>query len=80
MGYLNTFLLRGSSQIKMAPGWEMVILLAGFGAALESAQLLSHKCLMDTNAFLWEIKQARPKDYAVQSKCCSLVKMICVKL
>lgn len=53
----------------MALGWEMVILLAGFSTALENTQALSQKCLMDTNTFLWEIKQAKPKEYAVKSKC-----------
>lgn len=54
----------------MALGWEVVILFVGVSAALENTQALSQKCLTDTNAFLGEMNQTRPKEYAVQSKCC----------
>lgn len=58
----------------MALSWEVVILFVGLSAALENRQALSQKCLTDTNAFLGEMNQTRPKEYAVQSKCCWLLK------
>ncbi|KAM3599105.1 uncharacterized protein V6R79_000090 [Siganus canaliculatus] len=45
-----------------------VLIFSGFSVALENTQPLtvSKRCMEDTNAFLWEINQTRPKEYAVQ--------------
>lgn len=67
IGYLDTHSLREYRWFTMAQGWEMLILFAGFSAALENTQALSQQCLMDTNTFLWEMNRTRPKDYAFQS-------------
>lgn len=58
--------------LKMGLGWVVFLLLAGCSVALENTQALmvSQRCLEDTNTFLWEINQDRPKEYAVLSKCC----------
>ncbi|XP_061603694.1 O-acyltransferase like protein isoform X2 [Phyllopteryx taeniolatus] len=57
----------------MALGWVSLFLLAGLTsrALLKTTQSLpnlpvSQKCAMDTNTFLWEIRQDKPKEYAVR--------------
>ncbi|KAF3849194.1 hypothetical protein F7725_015691 [Dissostichus mawsoni] len=52
----------------MAPSWMVFLLFAGCSKALENTQAstVSQKCTEDTNTFLWEITQDRPKEYAVQ--------------
>lgn len=75
--YLNTFSAKKmQSVLKMVLGWVVFLLLAGCSVALENSQTLtvSQRCLEDTNTFLWEINQDRPKEYAVLSKCCWLLK------
>ena len=56
--------------------WVAFLLFAGCNAALENTQALnvSQRCTEDTNTFLWEINQDKPKEYAVLSKCCWLLK------
>ncbi|XP_041825612.1 O-acyltransferase like protein isoform X2 [Melanotaenia boesemani] len=51
----------------MAVGWVVFILLVGGGVALENSKAfnVSQKCMKDTNTFLWEINQDKPKEYAV---------------
>ncbi|XP_031716131.1 O-acyltransferase like protein isoform X2 [Anarrhichthys ocellatus] len=51
----------------MAPGWVVLLLFAGCSVALDNKQAftVSQKCSEDTNTFLWEINQDRPKEYAV---------------
>ncbi|XP_073333655.1 O-acyltransferase like protein [Pagrus major] len=51
----------------MTPFWVVFLLFAGRSVALESMQAstVSQRCMDDTNNFLWEIKQDRPKEYAV---------------
>lgn len=76
MCYLNTFSTKKMQSVKrMALGWEVVILFAGCSVALENTQA-SQRCGEDTNAFLWEINQDRPKEYAVLSKCFKLLKYV----
>lgn len=56
--------------------WVVFLLFEGRSVALESTQAstVSQRCMDDTNSFLWEIKQDRPKEYAVLSKCRWLLK------
>ncbi|KAM4527682.1 O-acyltransferase like protein [Odontesthes bonariensis] len=51
----------------MAFGWVVFLLLVGGSEALESSQVfnVSQRCMNDTNTFLWEINQDKPKEYAV---------------
>ncbi|KAI3362236.1 hypothetical protein L3Q82_012560, partial [Scortum barcoo] len=55
------------SVLTMCLGWVVFPLLAGCSVALENTQALtvSQICLEDTNTFIWEINQDRPKEYAV---------------
>ncbi|KAM9338056.1 O-acyltransferase like protein [Symphorus nematophorus] len=48
-------------------GWVVFLLFAGCSVALNKTQYLtvSQSCMENTNAFLWEINQTRPKEYAV---------------
>lgn len=64
----------------MAPSWMVFLLFAGCSKALENTQAstVSQKCTEDTNTFLWELTQDRPKEYAVQSKCCCLFISVCL--
>lgn len=59
----------------MALGWVVVLLsFLGCSVAQENLQASSQRCVEDTNTFLWEINQDRPKEYAVLSKSCWLLK------
>lgn len=59
----------------MALGWVVVLLsFLGCSVAQENLQASSQRCVEDTNTFLWEMNQDRPKEYAVLSKCCWLLK------
>ncbi|KAM7392714.1 hypothetical protein PAMA_007710 [Pampus argenteus] len=51
----------------MAPGWVSFLLFAGCNAVLENTQAwtVSQRCMMDTNTFLLEMNQDKPKEYAV---------------
>ncbi|XP_054613448.1 O-acyltransferase like protein [Dunckerocampus dactyliophorus] len=51
----------------MALGWVRLCLLAGLSRVLNRTQAsaVSKQCMMDTDTFLWEINQDRPKEYAV---------------
>ncbi|XP_069026572.1 O-acyltransferase like protein [Embiotoca jacksoni] len=51
----------------MALGCVVFLLLVACSVALESTQTqtVSQRCVEDTNMFLWEIKQDKPKEYAV---------------
>ncbi|KAM9734741.1 O-acyltransferase like protein [Menidia menidia] len=51
----------------MALGWAVFLLLVGGSAAQESSQVfnVSQRCMNDTNSFLWEMNQDKPKEYAV---------------
>ncbi|XP_071385520.1 O-acyltransferase like protein [Centroberyx affinis] len=52
----------------MTLDWVVIVLVAGCSVVLEKTQALnvSERCMQDTEAFLWEINQDRPKQYAVQ--------------
>ncbi|XP_060936507.1 O-acyltransferase like protein-like [Limanda limanda] len=52
----------------MALGFLVFFLFAGSSLELETTQVLNvtTKCEEDTNAFLWELKQERPREYAVR--------------
>ncbi|XP_035039785.2 O-acyltransferase like protein [Hippoglossus stenolepis] len=52
----------------MALGFLVFFLFAGSSLELETTQALnvSKKCEEDTNAFLWELNQERPREYAVR--------------
>ena len=70
--YLNNFSTEMmQSVLKMALAVTF-LLFAGCSVALENMQALtvSQRCTEDTNTFLWEIIQDRPKEYAVLSKYC----------
>ncbi|XP_039635368.1 O-acyltransferase like protein isoform X2 [Perca fluviatilis] len=65
--YLNNFSTEMmQSVLKMALAVTF-LLFAGCSVALENMQALtvSQRCTEDTNTFLWEIIQDRPKEYAV---------------
>ncbi|XP_074547071.1 O-acyltransferase like protein [Halichoeres trimaculatus] len=51
----------------MALVWLVFPIMAGFCFALENTPglTLSQSCMEDTDTFLWEINQDRPKEYAV---------------
>uniref|UniRef100_A0A3P8TIB0 O-acyltransferase like n=1 Tax=Amphiprion percula TaxID=161767 RepID=A0A3P8TIB0_AMPPE len=51
----------------MALSLVVFLLLVGGSAELENTQAsaVSQRCMKDTNAFLWEITQDKPKEYAV---------------
>lgn len=53
----------------MALVWVVLLLFAGVCVAVENTQALSQRCEDDTNTFVLEINQDRPKEYAVLSKC-----------
>ncbi|XP_053267641.1 O-acyltransferase like protein [Pleuronectes platessa] len=52
----------------MALGFLVFFLFAGSSLELETTQALNvtKKCEEDTNAFLWELNQERPQEYAVR--------------
>lgn len=66
----------------MALAWVHLFLLAGLIALLKATRSLniSEKCAMDTGAFLREINQGNPKEYAVLSKYCFEFKQIRLQL
>uniref|UniRef100_A0A3Q3VMJ8 Nose resistant-to-fluoxetine protein N-terminal domain-containing protein n=1 Tax=Mola mola TaxID=94237 RepID=A0A3Q3VMJ8_MOLML len=49
----------------MALVWVVLLLFAGVCVAVENTQALSQRCEDDTNTFVLEINQDRPKEYAV---------------
>ncbi|KAK2819266.1 hypothetical protein Q5P01_024827 [Channa striata] len=65
--YLNVFSLKNSLTFEMALSCVVFVLLAGCSLALETTQALtvSQRCEEDTNTFVREINQSRPKEYAV---------------
>lgn len=56
----------------MAFGWVAILLSAGLCVVRGNPQAVtvSQRCKQDTNTFLWELDQDRPKEYAVLSECC----------
>ncbi|KAG8010776.1 O-acyltransferase like protein [Nibea albiflora] len=55
------------SALEMALSWVAFLVFSVCSVALENTQAstVSQRCTEDTNTFLWEINQDRPKEYAV---------------
>ncbi|XP_053729500.1 O-acyltransferase like protein [Synchiropus splendidus] len=49
----------------MAVGQLLLLLLSTGCITALKKQNVTERCLVDTNSFLWELKQSRPKEYAV---------------
>lgn len=79
--YKHLLHLKDAACPEMALGWVMLVLLVRSSVALENLQAfnVSQRCMEDTNAFLWEINQVKPKEYAVLSKYCCLLQRFHLK-